>query len=62
MNLFTELMGIDEAVARAKEEKKQQQLFRLGRAEQKGGYETVIPENDKNKLTPFAPGFGPWGW
>lgn len=61
MNLFTQLMEIDEMIGERKEEQRQQALFGLGTMQQIGGCETIIPENNKEKLTPLASGFGLWG-
>ncbi len=62
MNLFTELMEIDETISKQKEKKEQQQLFQLGKGEKIGVCETISLEENREKITPFAPGFGPWGW
>lgn len=62
MNLFTEIMEIDGAISKLAEEKKQQQLFQLTKGEKIGVCEAMSLEENKEKITPFAPGFGPWGW
>ncbi len=74
MNIFTQLIEIDNKIALAKEKKKQQQLFQVGITEQMNVnffnneesfrvsslIEAPIPE--KEKVTPLISGFGPWVW
>lgn len=75
MNIFTQLIEIDNKIALSKEKKKQQQLFQIGVTEQRNVnlfnnnnesfqvsplIEAPIPE--KEKVAPLISGFGPWVW